>query len=144
MAYLKQRVDGKALVQFGAQAGKGLVGEEDIPLHLSRNAINVARIAQSQRRPSVLEGSVCVEDAVEEGIGAHGLEMGNGSDLDLCGQRRLFQRRCRRHGRCIVGCIFCGDGLSPATTMAQMRWRTGGDGRVEWESCCNECEARGP
>lgn len=64
MADLEERQDGKALVELGAQAGEGLVGEEDIALHLLRYRINGARVSQTQRISPRLEGVVCVEDGV--------------------------------------------------------------------------------
>lgn len=68
MAYLEQRVDGEALVQFGAQARECLVGEEDIALDLLRYLINCAGVAEAKRLPSRLNGSICVEHGIQEAV----------------------------------------------------------------------------
>lgn len=68
MADLEEWEDGKALVQLCSKTRESLVGEEDISLHLSRNAVDGARIAQSQCFSSHLYRSICVEYCVNEGV----------------------------------------------------------------------------
>lgn len=90
MAYLEQRVDGKALVEFGAQAGESLVGEENIALDLSCDPIDRSRIAQPQCFSSLLKGSICVEDGIQEAICAQGRKSRWRRSVDVDGDSRLF------------------------------------------------------
>lgn len=55
MADLEERRNGEALVQLGAQAGEGLVGEEDAPLDLRGDVVDGAGVAQAERCSAVLE-----------------------------------------------------------------------------------------
>lgn len=68
MADLEERKDGEALVELGAQAREGLVGEEDIALDLPCYRINGARVSQAEGISPRLERVVCVEDGVHEAI----------------------------------------------------------------------------
>lgn len=55
MADLEKRRNGEALVQLGAQAGEGLVGEEDAPLNLGGDVVDGSGVAKAKRRSPVLE-----------------------------------------------------------------------------------------
>lgn len=90
MANLKERHDGEALVELGAQTRKGLVGEEDISLDLFRYLVDCAGVAEAERIPSCLEGSICVEDRIQEAIGLDGREGDGLRSIDLDGDCRLF------------------------------------------------------
>lgn len=70
MADLEKRRNGEALVQLCAQAGEGLVGEEDVPLDLSGDVVDGAGVAQAEGCSSVLERPVCVQNGVEDAAGA--------------------------------------------------------------------------
>lgn len=70
MADLEERRDGEALVQLGAQAREGLVGEENTALNLSGDVVDGAGVAQAERCSSVLEPSVCVQHGVNDAAGA--------------------------------------------------------------------------
>ena len=69
MADLEDGVQAETLIELGAQAGESLVGEEDVALHLLGDLFNGARVAEAERRSSVLEGPVCVEYDIEDGVG---------------------------------------------------------------------------
>lgn len=68
MADLKERVYGEALVELGAQAGEGLVLEEDTALDLLGDLINCAGVAQAECCSSRVERLVCIDDLVEKTI----------------------------------------------------------------------------
>jgi len=55
MADLEKRRNGEALVQLGAQAREGLVGEENTPLDLRGDVVDGAGVAQAERCSPVLE-----------------------------------------------------------------------------------------
>lgn len=127
MAYLEQRRDRETLVQLGAQAGEHEVGEEDIALHLPRDRVDGAGVAEAERCSSGLEGAECVEDGVHEAVGAW--RGGAEGDGDGC-RGSLSARRCRHlggrqsertAGRGSATMIQFGDG-----------WKEE-DGGVDWE-----------
>lgn len=68
MTDLEEWVDGEALVELCSQTRKGLVGKEDISLHLSRDPIDCSWVAQTKCFSSLLYRSVCVEYCVDEAI----------------------------------------------------------------------------
>jgi len=69
VADLEERRYREALIQLCAQAGERLVGEEHIPLDLFRDVVHCAWIAQPKCCSSLLKGSVCVKEDVEDAIG---------------------------------------------------------------------------
>lgn len=100
MADLKERQNGKALVELSAKAGEDLVGEEDIALDLLCYRIHRARVLQAERISPRLEGVVCVQDGVHEAICPHRRRDGCcywRRDLDFDRDSYFFQRRCCRH-----------------------------------------------
>ncbi len=55
MAYLEERIDGEALVQFRAQTREGQIVEKDSSLHLPIDLIHRPRIAKAKRCSSVMK-----------------------------------------------------------------------------------------
>ena len=128
MADLEQGGYAEALVELGAQAGEGLVGEEDVALDLLGDLVDCAGVGQSEQRSPVLEGVVCGEEGVEHGIGAlRGQCCWDGGDfIDGGGddQDRLFHGDGRHRGRSGLECVSRrGEGLSLLGV-----WRDGGRG----------------
>lgn len=68
MAYLEERVDGEALVEFGAQAREGLVGKEDISLNFLGYLVDSSGVAEAKGFSSRLERTDCVKDGVQEAV----------------------------------------------------------------------------
>lgn len=74
MAYLEERVNGEALVEFCAKTGEGEVVEEDSPLHLPIDLVHRPGVTEAKRCSSVVESLVCIEDGAEEAAGLRGRE----------------------------------------------------------------------
>lgn len=68
MTYLKQRIYRQALVQFCSEPGECEVGKENISLHLSRYAINCARITEAQCFSPLSVRSVGVQYAIHDAV----------------------------------------------------------------------------
>lgn len=74
MAYLEQRRRTEHLGDFGAEAGEGVLVEEDILLDLFRDVVNGARIAQPEGISSVLEAGVDACYPLDDSVGSEEVE----------------------------------------------------------------------
>lgn len=77
MADLEERVYREALVQFGSQASKSLVVEENAALDLLCDLIDGTWVTKAERCSSVVEGSVCIEEGVDDGVCSRGWRCDN-------------------------------------------------------------------
>lgn len=66
MADLKQRADGKTLVQLCSKTRECLVGEENISLDLFRDVVDCTRVAQAEGCSSFLDARIDIEYGVDD------------------------------------------------------------------------------
>ena len=60
MGNLKQRRNAESLCEIGAQPSEGIVGQEDLPLNLSGDIIDLSWVREAQLCSLLGEGRICV------------------------------------------------------------------------------------